>query len=115
MPNLEWVFYGFTLYDLLLSLGRFLIAVTGSLLALHNLLWLVRCKWKRDPRPIRRVRAVLELVIGATLGGIYALQIAEVWRTGAAAALAPGETLVVVWAFAILSTGLLVSAMTEQP
>lgn len=110
--SLAYVFWGFTLYDLLLMLGRFVIAVSGSLLAILNLAWLARGRYRIDRRAGGGVRATVETMIGGTLAVVYWRQVAHLATTGSAGALSLNDTLIVVWAFALVLTGLLIGALT---
>ena len=112
--NLEYVFYGFTLYDLLLSFGRLLIAVSGSLLVVHNVVWLLRGKFMVERRAWRMTRAILEVGVGAALANVYWRQISTVVFSREAEALNANETLAIVWAFAIAVTTLLATALAER-
>lgn len=109
--SLEYVFWGYSLYDLLLSLGRFVIAVSGSLLVILNVLWLVRQRYRVDRRVGGTTRAVIEAVVGAALAAVYWRQVYNLATIGSATPLTGNDTLIVVWAFAGVVTGLLVSAL----
>lgn len=111
--SLDLVFWGFTLYDLLLAFGRFLIAVSGTLLVFLNTLWLARRRYRLDKRAGGVARATMEAVIGATLAIVYGRQVFALATTGTLNAALPAvDALVVVWAFAGILTGLLISALS---
>lgn len=96
--------------ELWLAAGRYLLMISGWLLGIKHLAWLLR----RDERiytPFARLRHQVEMSVGFTIGVIYALQ----WLySEAGSPLTRFETVVITWAFGVLLLTLVVSRQDNR-
>lgn len=116
MTDLNLVFFGFTLTDLALAAGRYLILVASTLLVIKNVTWLVR--WGRhDRRAWRRVRVPLETLFAASLVVIYGrhLYFGGDDLPAAVTRLSRTEAGVIVWVLAGILITLLMSRKDDSP
>ena len=88
-----------------LAAGRYLLMVSGFLLGIKHFAWLLR-RHDRDHSAWEKFRHQVEMAVGFTVGVLYAMQ-AGYEPPGVA--LTRAETVVLVWAFAILLSVLVLS------
>ena len=112
MTDLQFVFWNFTLEQLLLAAGRYTLMVSAALLTLKHAAWFVRLRHRRERRRKKVVRSAIELIAAACVAGVYAHAI---YLGGPAAELGDAGSLVRVWAFALLFVGLVVSRGETPP
>lgn len=116
MSDLELVFFGFTLADLALAGGRYLLLVSSALLAVKNIVWMVR--WGgRDRRYLRTARIPIETTFALALVMIYGHHL---YGNGAdlpaaVAALGRAESGLVAWVVSGILITLVMTRRDDRP
>lgn len=91
--------------QLWLAAGRFLLMVSGTLLGMKHLAWLIRRDTNRYSYWLQ-TRHVVEMLSGFVIGIVYARQ---VFTRPQGVVLSMDDTVILVWAFAVLLSVLVVS------
>ncbi len=106
--NFKWVFYGYSLSDLLLAAGRYMMLVAAALLVFRHGAWLARGRHRTERRVRRKAHIHVELAVAVVLTGTIAHQLST---SGATSDPSVAQAMVQVWAL----VALLVSMVLRQP
>lgn len=106
--DFKWVFYGYSLTDLLLAAGRYIMLVTAALLVFRHGAWFARGRHRIERRVRRKAHIHVELAVAVVLAGTIAYQLGT---SGATSDPSVAQAMVQVWAL----VALLVSMVLRQP